>query len=139
MKLFHASKTKFDVIKRSQALAAEGLEVPEGELQNKIYFTPEIGVALAMGARPPGITSISGGKISFENVDEFDPEEAVYIYEIDIEEDLVEFIDDEQVTIDLDEIRPSIVHEFKAKDVFDYYELSEWRPPAEYTNETKFN
>jgi hypothetical protein len=143
MKLYHASKHRFDVIKRSQAQhpAAEEFEVPEGELQNKIYFSSNFGFALAMAAGPDGMTSLRNGQISFEHQDKFDPERPVYIYEIDSEmvsSDLLEQIDEEQVAIDADEIKPVVVHELKAEQVFEHYELAEWKKPTENTKEQKF-
>ena len=61
MKLFHASKHKFDIIERRQAQhpEADEFDVPGGELQNKIYLTPDLGFALAMAAGPDGMTSLS--------------------------------------------------------------------------------
>ncbi len=143
MKLYHASKHRFDVIKRSQAQhpAADEFGVPAGELRNKIYFSPNFGFALAMAAGPNGMTSLSDGQISFERQDEFDPERQVYIYEIDSElipEELLEQVDDEQVAIDADEIKPEVVHEMKAEQVFEYYELTEWKHPDERKKEMKF-
>jgi len=61
MKLFHASKHKFDIIERRQAQhpEADEFDVPGGELQNKIYLTPDLGFALAMAVGPDGMTSLS--------------------------------------------------------------------------------
>ena len=142
MKLYHASKHRFDVIKRSQAKheAAEEFGVPEAELQNKIYLTPSVGFAIAMAAGPNGMTSLRDGTISFENADEFDPERPVYVYEVesdDIGAELIEQIDDDQVAVDLDELQPTHVQEFKAKDVFEHYELVKWSRPNELANELK--
>jgi hypothetical protein len=66
MKLFHASKHKFDIIERRQAQhpEADEFDVPGGELQNKIYLTPDLGFALAMAAGPDGMTSLSDDRIS---------------------------------------------------------------------------
>lgn len=143
MKLYHASKHRFDVIKRSQAQhpAADEFAVPAGELQNKIYFSPNLGFALAMAAGPNGMTSLRDGQISFEHQDEFDPQRPVYIYEIDSElipSELLEPVDGEQVAIDADEIKPEVVHELKAEQVFEYYELTEWKQPDERKKEMKF-
>ena len=143
MKLYHASKQRFDVIKRSQAQhpAADEFGVPAGELQNKIYFSSNFGFALAMAAGPDGMTSLLDGQISFERQDEFDPERPVYIYEIDsqlIPEELLEQVDDEQVAIDADEIKSEVVHELKAEQVFEYYELTKWKQPDERRREMKF-
>jgi|AntRauTorcE11897_2_1112592.scaffolds.fasta_scaffold09940_2 hypothetical protein len=132
MKLFHASKHKFDVLKRQQVVGPDGVEVPASELQNKIYLTPYLGFAIAMAAGPDGMTSVVDGQISFEHYKQFDPERPVYVYEVDsddIDPELIEQIDDEQVAVDLDELSPDVVHEYKAKNVFDYYKLIEWRHP----------
>lgn len=141
MKLYHGSKDKFEKIERRQAMTDKSVQVPESELQNKIYFTPDIGFALAMAVRPKGITHVDNGYISFENIDDFDPECTIYVYEIEsesIEEDLVEQVDNEQFAVDMDYVRPAVTHEFKAKDVFEYYELSEWVHPNEQESEFKF-
>jgi|AntRauTorckE6833_2_1112554.scaffolds.fasta_scaffold17798_2 hypothetical protein len=143
MKLYHASKHKFETIKRSQARHpdADGFNVPESELQNKIYFTPSLGFALAMAAGPDGMTSLRDDTISFEHADEFDLEREVYVYEIDSEgiaSDLIEEVDGEQMAIDMDEIVPVAMHEFKAGEVFNYYEHVEWKPPSERKKEMKF-
>lgn len=138
MKLYHASKHQFAVIKRNQVTVPEGVVVPDAELQNKIYFTPDIGFAIAMAAGPDGITSVSSGYVSFENYSDFDEDRTIYVYEIDSEtipRELVECVDDEQFTVDLDVIEPVKVHEFKAKDVFEYYELKEWKVPNQFKTE----
>lgn len=140
MKLYHASPVRFDSIKRSQAVADESLEVPVGELQNKIYLTGDLGFALAMAARPNGITSVDNSKISFEHYDEFDPEKSVYVYEVDSETipaELLEQIDSEQFAADVDELIPAEVKEYKAKDVFNHYEWTEWKHPDEVVEEVK--
>ncbi len=140
MKLYHASPARFDAIKRSQAVADESLTVPVSELQNKIYLTNDFGFALAMAAGPGGITNVDSGKISFDSYDDFDPERSIYVYEIDSETipvELLEQIDGEQFTADLDELVPSEIKEYKAKEVFNYYERVEWRHLNEVEKETK--
>ena len=137
MKLYHASKHKFDVIKRQQATHAdpEAFDVPASELQNKIYFTPDLGFAIAMAAGPEGMTSLVDGSISFENAEDFDAQRPVYVYEVDSETiapELIGKVDDEQVAVDLDEITPDAVHEFVANDVFKYYSLNDWKHPNEH-------
>lgn len=132
MLLYHASRNKFDRIKRNQATKADGLEVPAGELQNKIYLTPNLGFALAMTAGPNGITSINNGAISFERADIFNPEDTIYIYECNSDyfaPDKIEYIDQDQYALDEDEIVPVQITEYKAKDVFVYYRLVEWVHP----------
>lgn len=142
MKLYHASKYKFDVIERRQATMVEGNEVPAGELQNKIYFTPDLGFAIAMAAGPDGMTSLRDGAISFEHYDQFDAERPVYVYEVDSESiapELLERVDDEQFAVDMDEVVPSEMKEYKAGEVFKYYSLVEWKHPSEHNNEIKFS
>jgi hypothetical protein len=144
MKLFHASKHKFDIIERRQAQhpEADEFDVPGGELQNKIYLTPDLGFALAMAAGPDGMTSLSDDRISFERADEFDPEKQIYVYEIDsesVDPGLLEQIDDHQIVIDIDELTPVAVHEFKAQAVFKYYEHVEWKRPNESAAKMKFS
>lgn len=73
MILYHASQKKLETIKRSQASVPHGVEVPDAELQNKIYVTPDLGFALAMAAGPNGITRVKNDTISFEYADDFDP------------------------------------------------------------------
>ena len=136
MLLYHASAHKFSVIKRNQATVAEGLEVPEGELQNKIYLTPSFGFAIAMAAGPTGITSISddGAEISFENMNDFDSESSVYVYAVESENlplEKLEQIDENQFTLDLDELLPESVAEYQAKEVFNYYRLVDFIHPAD--------
>ena len=133
MKLFHASKHKFDVLKRQQVVGPGEVEVPASELQNKIYLTPSLGFALAMAAGPDGMTSLVDGQISFENYDQFDPERTVYIYEVDsvsIDPALLEHIDADQVAVNMDELQPDAVHEYKSHAVFDYYHLTDWQHPS---------
>ncbi len=135
MILYHASAHKFEAIKRNQATVADGLEVPEGELQNKIYLTPSLGFAIAMAAGPQGITSISddGAEISFENINDFDSESPVYVYVIESENlpsEKLERIDENQFTLDLDELVPESITVHAAKEVFNYYRLVDFIHPA---------
>lgn len=132
MILYHASRSKFDSIKRSQASQAPGMVVPAGELQNKIYLTPNLGFALAMAAGPSGITSIHDGAISFERADEFNPEDTIYVYECDsavFPQDKLEYIDADQWALDQDEVVPTRITEYKAGDVFNYYSLVDFVSP----------
>lgn len=134
MKLFHASKHQFAVIKRQQVEhpEAEAFAVPDSELQNKIYLTPSLGFALAMAAGPDGMTSVVDDTISFERADQFDPDRLVYVYEVDggvIDPVLIEHIDADQVAVDLDELTPTAVHTHRAADVFDHYTQVDWQHP----------
>lgn len=132
MKLYHASKHKFEKIERRQATAAGGVEVPASELQDKIYLTPDIGFAIAMAAGPEGMTSLVDGEISFENYEQFDESRPVYVYVVDSENlpsELLEKVDDEQLALDMDKIDYDEVKEFKTGDVFKYYKLTNWVHP----------
>lgn len=137
MNLYHASQHTFSTIERRQAqhTEPEAFAVPDTELQNKIYFSPDIGFAIAMAAGPDGMTSLRNGQVSFEHDEQFDGERPVYVYEIDsasIAPELIENVDADQVAIDLDEITPAVIHEFKAKDVFEYYKHTKWVHPKEF-------
>lgn len=131
MLLYHASQNKFTVIKRNQATMPNGLSVPEGELQNKIYLTADLGFALAMAAGPKGITSLNDGNISFEFAKGFNPEALIYIYSIESDillPEMLEYIDDIQFAVDADELIPETITEYKAKEVFNYYRLVDFEP-----------
>ncbi len=135
MKLYHASKYKFEKIERQQAShpEAEAFEVPESELQNKIYLTPDIGFAIAMASGPDGMTSLIDGKVSFEHYEQFDENRPVYVYKVDtgtIAPELLEKVDDEQFAVDMNEITPDEIREFVAKDVFKFYQLEKWKHPG---------
>ena len=133
MKLYHASKHTFAVLKRNQVEVPDDVVVPDAELQNKIYLTPDIGFAIALAAGPSGMTSLKDGCISFENFVQFDPECPVYVYVVEsdsIPADLIQTVDGEQVAVDLDELKPDTVQEFLAKDVFGYYKLTDWQHPS---------
>jgi len=134
MKLYHGSKHKFETIKRQQASMVEGNKVPEAELQNKIYLTPDIGFAIAMAAGPDGMTSLVHGEISFEHQDQFDANRPVYVYVVDstvLAPELLEKVDDEQYALDMDELTPTEIVQYAAKDVFNYYPLVAWKHPSE--------
>lgn len=131
MKLFHGSKNgKLVLIKRQKAEAGEGVEVPEDELLEAIYLTSDYGYALAMAARPKGLTNIDDQKrtVEFEDPKLFDPEEAVYVYEIEVPEDKTRKIDELQYVVeDMDGVEPINIFEHKAGDIEQYYELTNWK------------
>ena len=139
MILYHGSPHNFRVIKRNQASAEQSLNVPEAELQNKIYVTPDFKFALAMGVGVEGVTHVDGDTISFQNAHKFDPEAHIYVYEIessDIPEEKLEYIDDHQYAIDLNELEPHKVTEHKAGEILTYHRLTEFRP--QQNREVKF-
>ncbi|HAM88290.1 TPA: hypothetical protein DDY55_00755 [Candidatus Falkowbacteria bacterium] len=130
MKLYHGSKnSNLNAIKKMQAKAGEGIEVPEDELKNGIYLTPHYDYALAMAIRPNGITYIDDKTktIEFENPELFMPEEEVCIYEIEVPENEVRKIDNNQFIIEgLDEIKTTAQYSCQAKEIKKYYNLKNW-------------
>ncbi len=110
---------------------SEGVTVSATELQNKIYSTPNLGFALAMAAGPDGITSLHNGEISFERAEEFDSEAIIYLYTFDsdsVPSGKIEHIDEQQYALDVDEIIPESITQYKAKDVFEHYHLVDFVP-----------
>ena len=76
MKLYHGSKYKLDRLESRQAGKGD-VEVPENELLDGIYLTPDYGFAVAMAARPENsVTTIDNNehKITFEKPELFKPE-----------------------------------------------------------------
>ncbi|EKE18481.1 MAG: hypothetical protein ACD_9C00322G0003 [uncultured bacterium] len=143
MKLYHGSKNKLDTVERRQAGNPKNLDVPEKELLNAIYLTPNYGFALACAARPNGLTRMDSKNmtIEFGSPELFDPEEDVYVYEFDIEnipKEKVIYVDDLQYAVDADELRVSNKFSHKAKDVQEYYEIKELKEnPEEIRQEFK--
>jgi len=144
MKLYHGSRNKLSSIKKNKAGRADNIEVPKNELLDAIYLTPDYGFALACAARPEGVTEIDGKSktIRFENPDLFDPEQQVFVYEVDIgnvpKEKIIE-VDDHQVAIvGIDELKVSEKFSNKAKEVQKYYELENWEEkPKDFGSEFK--
>ncbi len=134
MKLYHGSKNgNLNTIKKMQAQAGEGVEVPEDELKNGIYLTPHYEFALACAIRPNGLTQIDdeAKTIEFENPELFSPENDVYIYEVEVSEKEARQIDKNQYVVEgLDEIKPTAQHIHKAKEIEKYYELKNWKPES---------
>ena len=84
-----------------------------------------------MAAGPDGITSLHNGEISFERAAEFDPEAIIHVYAVESDRVLpetLESIDENQYAIDADEVVPVTVTDYKAKDVFTYYRLVDFKP-----------
>jgi len=140
MKLYHGSKRDISLIERRQAGKADNIVVPETELQNAIYLTPDYGFALACGARPNGVTTIDDENktINFENPALFDPSAKVFVYEIDfdsIPKENIEQIDERQFVVSNMEslsFENKFVH--KAGDVWEYYKLNNWKEKLRDTN-----
>ena len=137
MILYHGSSQEVSILKKSQAQKGEGLVVSEGELLDAVYFTPDIGFAIAVAAMPEGAAHIDDEKktIEFENPSLFDPERKIFIYEIDSErvpkENLRQIDENQYAVIGLDEIKPEETHRFKAEEVLKYYKLTNWKKENE--------
>jgi hypothetical protein len=133
MTYYHGSKRKLDVLVPQQAEAGEGLMVPEGELLKAIYLTPNREYAIAMAARPDGVTHIDTeqNRITFDQPEAFNPEQEIFIYEVDLDgiaPEHIRRVDDLQTAVvDIPEITPSGVQELKAGEVEQYYELTNWK------------
>jgi hypothetical protein len=130
MKLYHGSPNRFDSIHSSQAQKGKGMEVPEQELLNGIYLTPDYGFALAVGAKPYGAAHINDKtkEIEFGHPELFDPSKQVFIYEIDSEkipQEMLRQIDDNQfVVTGINELKPDSVKETIAKELLDFYRIT---------------
>jgi len=123
-----------------QAKAGEGLDVPPDELLEAIYLTPDYGFALAMAARPKGVTTIDNNAhtIEFERPELFDPEKEVYVYEIDIPKNETKVVDELQAAVEnKDELKPDKMFTHKAGDVEQYYELTNWPSETEVAKNTE--
>lgn len=146
MLLYHGSGHKLDILTPQQAQAGEGVSVPEGELLKAIYFTPNRESAIAMAARPEGLTKINDEEktIEFEHPELFDLEKEIYLYAIDsdsIPKENIRQIDSWQyAVVDLPEIKPESVEVLRAGEVERYYELKQLNkegdlnPPKEEFN-----
>lgn len=132
MILYHGSPRKIEMLESKQAGTVH--EVPEGELLNAVYLTPDYGFALACGARTEGTTDIDEEKktIEFEHPELFDPEKEVYVYHVESEnipEGHLRPIDDHQYAAEgLRELAYKQVDLKKAGDVREYYKLINWEP-----------
>ena len=142
MKLYHGSKQDVEKLTRQQA-SSPYTDVPEEEKQDAIYLTPDYGYAVAMGAKPSGVTIIENDikKIEFERPEDFDPERDIYIYTVDskdIPKHLLTEEKDENGEIDrlqfaalVPEIIPELKEKKKAREVMKYYELKNWKESQE--------
>lgn len=128
--LYHGSRKKLEKLTAMQALSEAKESVPKGELLKGIYLTPEYEIALAMGARPEGLTQINdnNGKrtISFENPEAFDPKREIYVYRIDTEsipkENIAKVDDSQFVIVGIESITPNETETRKAEDIFEYFQ-----------------
>lgn len=129
MYLYHGSKQLFSKLKKRKAQAPPGR--PAEEALEAIYLTPDFLFALACAARPPGVSNIDLTKriIRFQNPDQFEPNETIYIYFVDptkMPEDKKIYIDPWQVAITEDEITPDKVETYKSGDLLTHYRTEEW-------------
>jgi hypothetical protein len=93
-----------------------------------------------MAAGPNGITNLDDGQISFERSSEFNPEAIIYVYAVEsnnLPAEKLEYVDENQYAFDADELVPESVSEYTAKEVFNYYTLTDFKPP--YLREQKFS
>ncbi len=131
MKLYHGSPRSFETIKKSQAQKGQ-VEVPEDELLNGIYLSPNYSFALAIGAMPDGAAHINDAKkeIEFEHPEKFDPDKEVFVYEIDsdkIPQELLKTIDENQVVVmGTNELKPDLVHRTTAREVLSFYRIKDY-------------
>ena len=130
MYLYHGSKKSVPKLEKRKAHAPLGR--PPEEALEAIYLTPDFLFAFACAAGPPGTSDMDLIKrlISFDNPDQFKPDETVYIYFVDlakISDDKKIYIDSWQIAVTEDEIIPERVETYKAGDLWKYYRLvDEW-------------
>ena len=144
MKLYHGSKYDGEKIESRQAAKAEDLVgVPEEELQNGIYMSPDYGFAFSMGARPRGQTAVGNDDktISFENPELFNPDENVFLYTFDsdkIPAENLECIDNlHYIVKEKNKLTPVTKETLKAGELFKYYKLVDWKENKEIVSEQK--
>ncbi|MFQ6049951.1 MAG: hypothetical protein ACE5J0_02850 [Candidatus Paceibacterales bacterium] len=123
---YHGSRKLFSKLKRMKAWGPPG--TPKEESLNMIYLTPDFAFALVSAARPEGITEVNHKErtVRFENPEKFNPKMDVYIYFVDsskIPDDKKLWIDEWQVTVDMDEISPDKVEKHKADEVTKHYRI----------------
>ena len=131
---YHGSKQLFSKLKKHKAHAPP--ERPPEEALEAIYLTPDFLFALFCAAGPPGTNrmgmagtdkiGVTERLVSFDNPDQFEPDETIYIYFVDltkISDDKKIYIDPLQVAITEDEIIPDKVETYKSADLLNYYRL----------------
>ena len=130
MYLYHGSKESFPKLRKHKAHAPPGR--PPEEALEAIYLTPDFLFALFCAAGPPGTNKMGWTEpdkervVSFENPDQFEPDETIYIYFVDptkIPEDKKIDIDPLQIAVTLDEITPDKVETYKAGDLWKSHQL----------------
>ena len=134
MYLYHGSKESFPKLKKRKAHAPPGR--PPEEALEAIYLTPDFLFALFCAASPPGTNKMGMTErdktetvervVSFENPDQFEPDETIYIYFVDpakISEDKKIYIDPLQIAVTEDEITPEKVETHKSADLLKHYRV----------------
>ena len=121
MILYHGSPHSYDVIRKSQAQADDGLQVPEKELQDAIYLTPSYEFAVLNAAMPENCitnTDDENMTVQFEKPELFKPEKEVYIYEVDSEtipsKNMDKFDELQIAVLNTEEIKPTAKKTIKA-------------------------
>ena len=134
MYLYHGSKKLFSKLRKRKAHAPSGR--PPEEALEAIYLTPDFLFALFCAARPPGTNEMGMAEtdkigvvervVSFENPDQFEPDETIYIYFVDptnISENKKINTDPLQIAVTKNEIIPDKVETYKSGDLWKYYRL----------------
>lgn len=126
MYLYHGSKQSFPTLRKRQAHAPPGR--PAEESLEAIYLTPDFLFAFACAARPPGTSNIdiANRTICFQNPDQFEPDETIYIYFVDstkIPDDKKIEIDQWQVAVTEDALIPDKVETYKSGDLLKHYRV----------------
>jgi hypothetical protein len=124
MKLYHGSKKKVRKLKKQQAWNPPG--TPHEEGLNGIYLTPDFAFALVSAARPLGITEVNHKErtVHFENP--LSKDLTIYIYVVDSEKipsSKLRWIDQYQVLVDVEELKPDKIETYKAGEVLKYYTI----------------
>ena len=131
MYLYHGSKQSVPKLKKHKAHAPPGR--PPEEALEAIYLTPDFLFALFCASGPPGTNKMGWSAtdqtervVFFENPDQFEPDETVYIYFVDItkiSDDKKVYIDPLQIAVTEDEIIPDKVETYKAGELWKYHRL----------------
>ena len=145
MKLYHGSKKLLKALEPKQAQKGD-VDVSEDQLQHAIYLSPDYGFALAMGARPENsVTVTHDGEgertIDFEKPELFKPDETVYIYSFDsedLDEQNLQFVSEfEYALVGVEVLPVSEIKETKARELLNFYTLTNWNENAEIKNEVR--
>lgn len=114
-------------------------EIPKDELLKTIYLTPDYGRAVAMGSRVKGRSEFDdkNHKITFEHPELFNPDEDVYIYSFDFDvlKDNIKLGENglDYYTVGLEKLPVCEVKKIKAREILNFYELTNWKEGDEKT------